>query len=362
MRIFLILLLFCNSFCFAQFNVRKHINFDEDWKFQFGNAAEPAKDFNYKIKKIEIDKILGADISFLPELEAAGMKFKDKGVQKDVLQILKDHGFNYVRLRIFHSPGKDSGYSPGKSFCDLEHTKQMAKRIKAAGMRFLLDFHYSDNWADPGKQFKPEAWKYLNFAQLKDSVYHYTKNVIKKLKAQGTAPDMVQIGNEINHGMLWHEGRINNADNLAQLIIAGTNAVKEIAPKTIMLLHIALGGQNDESVSFINSMLLRDVDFDVIGQSYYPIWHGTLDDLRNNLTALINKYHKDVVVVEYSQLKKEVNDIEFNLPEGKGKGTFIWEPLSTWENFFDKEGKSNELIKVYDSIHKKYLHSSTVKN
>src|SRR5207249_1878294 len=116
-------------------------------------------------------------------------------------------------------------------------------------------------------------------SQLKDSVYQYTKNVIRELKAQGTAPDIVQAGNEINHGMMWPDGRISHPDSLAQLIIAATNAVKEISPKTIMLLHIALGGQNDESVFFINSMLQRGVAFDVIGESYYPKWHGTLDDL-----------------------------------------------------------------------------------
>ena len=128
--------------------------------------------------------MLGADISFLPELEARGMKFYDKGVEKGAIQILKDHGFNYVRLRIFIDPSRDSGYSPQKGFCDLAHTKQMAMRVKKAGMKFLLDFHYSDYWADPGKQNKPAAWKNLPFSLLKDSVYQYTKNVISQLKAQ----------------------------------------------------------------------------------------------------------------------------------------------------------------------------------
>ncbi len=116
-------------------------------------------------------KMLGADISFLPELEARGMKFSDKGIQKDVFEILKDHGFNYVRLRLFVDPANDSGYSPGKGFCDLPHTLQMAKRIKKAGMKFLLDFHYSDTWADPGKQYKPAAWKNLNFSDAFQKKY-----------------------------------------------------------------------------------------------------------------------------------------------------------------------------------------------
>src|SRR6266542_2530225 len=277
------------------------------------------------------EKILGADISFLPQLEVQGKKFYDKGIQKDAIQILKEHGFNYIRLRIFNNPAADSGYSPEKGFCDLEHTKQMARRIKAAGLKFLLDFHYSDTWADPGKQFKPSAWKGISFSLLKDSVYEFTKKVISELKAQGTTPDMVQIGNEINHGMIWPDGHVNHLDSLAQLVKAGTAAVLKVDPSIIMLLHIALGGQNDESVFFINNMLSRGVYFDVIGESYYPKWHGTLSDLQNNLADLSKRYNKDIMVVEYSQLKKEVNDIAFNLSDDRGKGSFIWEPLNTWE-------------------------------
>lgn len=299
--------------------------------------------------------MVGADISFLPELETRGMKFSDKGVQKDAIQILKDHGFNYIRLRLFNNPAADSGYSPMKGFCDLAHTKAMAKRIKAAGLKLLLDFHYSDYWADPGKQYKPAAWKGLSFDVLKDSVFAFTQRVITELKAQGTTPDMVQVGNEINHGIIWPEGHVKHLDSLAQLVRAGTDAVLSVDPSIVMMLHIALGGQNDESVFFINNMLARGVRFDVIGESYYPKWHGTLSDLQNNLTDLVRRYNKDVVVVEYSQLKNEVNDIAFNLPGGKGKGTFIWEPLSTWEAVFDKEGKANQYLPVYDQISKEYL-------
>jgi beta-galactosidase len=306
-------------------------------------------------RKKEIGKTLGADISFLPQLEDRGIKFSDKGVQKDAIEILKDHGFNYIRLRIFNNPAADSGYSPRKGFCDLEHTRQMAKRIKAAGMKFLLDFHYSDTWADPGKQFKPAAWKGLSFSILKDSVYAFTKKVISELKAQGTTPDMVQIGNEINHGMIWPDGQVSHLDSLALLIQAGTDATLSVDPSIIMMLHIALGGQNDESVWFVNNMLARGVVFDVIGESYYPKWHGTLSDLENNLIDLVRRYNKDVIVVEYSQLKKEVNDIAFGLPNDKGKGTFIWEPLNTWEKVFDEKGISNDYMLMYDEISKKFL-------
>jgi len=263
---------------------------------------------------------------------------------------MKDHGFNYIRLRIFNEPARDSGYSPGKGFCDLEHTKQMAKRIKAAGMKFLLDFHYSDTWADPGKQFKPAAWKNLSFTELKKALYDYTKNVLQELKAQGTLPEMVQVGNEINHGLVWPEGNVTNVDSMAQLLSAGIAAVKAVDPSIIIMLHVALGGQNDETVFFFDQMMARKVHFDVIGLSYYPKWHGTLDDLRDNMNDLVRRYNKDIIVVEYSAKKREVNKLALELPNGKGKGTCIWEPLSTWESIFDREGKANDYMKIYDEI------------
>jgi beta-galactosidase len=299
-------------------------------------------------------KMIGADISFLPQLEARGMKFSDNGVEKDAIRILKEHGFNYVRLRLFNNPAADSGYSPKLGFCDLSNTLKMAKRVKAEGMKLLLNFHYSDTWADPGKQYKPSAWKGLSFSTLKDSVYAYTKSVIKALKDQGTLPDMVQVGNEINHGMIWPDGHVGNLNNLAELINAGNRAVMDVDTSVLLMLHIALGGQNDESIFFIREMVARGVHFDVIGQSYYPKWHGTLSDLRNNLTDISQKYG-DVILVEYSQLKKEVNEIVFNLPDNKGKGTFIWEPLNTWERIIDRDGKANELILYYDELNKKFV-------
>jgi beta-galactosidase len=299
--------------------------------------------------------ILGADISFLPELEAQGIRFSDQGVQKDAIQILKDHGFNYIRLRIFNDPARDSGYSPGKGFCNLENTLKMAKRVKDAGLQLLLDFHYSDYWADPGKQYKPAAWRGQSFTDLKKSLYNYTAEVMTALQKQGTVPDMVQVGNEINHGIVWPEGSISHPDSLAQLIMAGTAAVKAIAPETVMMLHVALGGQNHESVFFIDEMVKRGVHFDVIGQSYYPKWHGTLDDLRDNLHDLAKRYNRDVVVVEYSALKEDVNTIAFGVPNGRGKGTFIWEPLSTWDAFFERDGKSNQKLLIYDELNKKFI-------
>jgi beta-galactosidase len=299
-------------------------------------------------------KILGADISFLPQLEAHGEKFSDNGINREAISILKDHGFNYIRLRLFVNPADDSGYSPGKGFCDLVHTLAMAKRIKKAGMKFLLDFHYSDYWADPGKQYTPKAWRELDINQLADTIYHYTKHVLLALKAQGTLPDMVQTGNEINHGILWPLGNIQRPDNLALLLKAAIAAVRDVNPGILVMLHIALGGQNAESQFFLDEMIERGVNFDVIGESYYPKWHGTLQDLQYNLDALEEKYNRPVIVAEYSQLKAQVNKIAFSVPGDYLKGTFIWEPLNTGESLFNRNGDSNAMINLYNTISKKY--------
>lgn len=320
--------------------------FSTDNTFELkGEAAKPRS----------VSKMVGADISFLPELEDKGMKFSDKGIQKDAIEILKDHGFNYVRLRLFNNPSIDSGYSPTKGFCDLQHTLAMAKRVKASGMKLLLDFHYSDYWADPGKQYKPAEWKSLSFLNLRKALYDFTQKAMYALKAQGTLPDMVQVGNEINHGIVWPDGSVTNMDGTAQLLKAGIAGVKSVDPSVAIMLHVALGGQNDETVFFVDNMLSRGVQFDVIGESFYPKWHGTPDDLRDNLTDLVHRYNKDIIVVEYSALKDEVNKIVFDLPNGKGKGTFIWEPLNTWEKVFDDNGKANDLLQKYDEISRLYL-------
>jgi len=154
--------------------------------------------------------------------------------------------------------------------------------------------------------------------------------------------------------MDWPEGHINNLDSLAQLIYASVTAVKEVSPSTAIMLHIALGGQNAESRFFLDNMVARKVPFDVIGLSYYPKWHGTIADLKNNMADLARRYNRQVMVAEYTQLKTEVNDVAFNVPNGKSLGTFIWEPLNTWEAIFDKTGKANSYLDIYPEIAKKY--------
>ncbi|MBY0481838.1 MAG: arabinogalactan endo-1,4-beta-galactosidase [Chitinophagaceae bacterium] len=301
------------------------------------------------------ENILGADISFLPQLEARGIVFSDKGVSKDAILLLKEKGFNYIRLRIFVNPAADSGYSPKKGFCDLAHTLQMAKRIKAAGLKILLDFHYSDTWADPEKQFKPAAWEKLSFSELTKAVKTHTIEVLAALKKQNTFPDMIQVGNEINHGMLWPDGNAKNMDQLAKLLKAGIKGVRAVDGSVKIMLHIALGGQNEESRTFLDQIIARKVKFDIIGQSYYPQWHGTLEELKNNTNDLANRYPQDIVIVEYTAHKTEVNDIAFSVANKNIKGTFIWEPLNTWEYIFEKDGKSNALLDLYPQISKKWI-------
>jgi beta-galactosidase len=302
-----------------------------------------------------IDRMIGADISFLPQLENRGMKFTENGEEVDAIDLLKKHGFNYIRLRIFVNPENEKGYSPKDGFCNLNHTLAMAKRIKEAGMKFLLDFHYSDYWADPQQQFKPKAWEGLNFEELQDAVTNYTSDVLNAMKDQDTYPDMVQIGNEINHGMIWPDGHIGNPDGLASLIKAGIKGVNTVDSSIPIMIHIALGGQNDEAVFWLDNMIARGVQFDIIGLSYYPRWHGTLNDLYYNLNDLLKRYHKPLNVVEYSDCKKEVHDIVFGLPNDMGKGAAIWEPLNWRTDLFSNEGAVNEKIKIYDALNEKYL-------
>jgi beta-galactosidase len=309
-----------------------------------------------------IGRMIGADISFLPQIEnGAGRFFEgggrlyEDGQQIDAIALLKKHGFNYIRLRIFVDPANEKGYSPAVGFCGLDSTLSMARRIKAAGMGFLLDFHYSDYWADPQQQNKPLAWADLDYVSLKDSVRSYTAGVLRAMERQGTLPDMVQIGNEVNHGLLWPDGHIGNLDGLAGLLRAGVEGAAAVAPEMPVMMHIALGGQNDEARFWLDNMIARGVEFDVIGISYYPRWHGTLEDLYANLHDLVERYHTPINVVEYSDFKREVHDIVFNLPGDMGKGTAIWEPLGWRSGLFDRQGNVTGLIAVYDELHAAYV-------
>lgn len=308
--------------------------------------------------------IKGMDLSSLEAVEDAGGEFFDGNGNKinDILQYLKaDKDVNYVRLRIWNNP--TTSFDAG-DYCNKEHTIEMAQRIKQAGLKFLLDFHYSDTWADPSYQSKPEAWKDLNFSELKQAVYDYTADILNSLNTVGAYPDMVQVGNEISGGLLWEDGYIDNLDNLAELLNSGISAVRDTTPinqKTKIMIHLAEGGDKERFEYFFDNMIARGVtDFDVIGMSYYPYWHGTPQDLKSNMNNIVKRYQKEVVVAETSYpqtyedadsqpnlIGKEETDVVgleanvenqklmletvfntvANVDNDKGLGVFYWEPL-----------------------------------
>lgn len=298
----------------------------------------------------EIPYTVGADISWLQSQEDRGTEFSDGGVKGDALEILRDNGFNYIRLRLFVDPRSELGYSQREGYCDLEHTLQMAHRIKQAGMMFLLDFHYSDNWADPQKQIMPQAWQTYSYMEVQEALYNHTREVLEALVKQGTAPDMVQVGNEVSNGMLWPYGSVRHSfEGLCGLLKEGVRAVREVTPEAAIMLHVALGGQHEESVRFFEAMNRYGVEYDLIGQSYYPEWHGTLEELEFNLRDLATRYHKPIIVVEYRDHFKEIDRIVRSLPEALGRGTFIWEATSPqWGKLFDEEGAATPALDDYN--------------
>jgi len=297
--------------------------------------------------------IMGADISSLKKSEdKGGVYYDEDGVQDDAISILHNHGLNFARIRIWVN--SLDGYH-GK-----EQILEMAKRLKELDIKLLVDFHYSDTWADPGKQPKPKCWEKLDFQGLTKAVYDHTYDICNALKQQGTRPDMFQIGNEINNGMIWPDGKNDlSFVNLAMLLKEGIRAVRDCSPETQIMLHLAEGGKNDVFRWWFDEITRQGVEFNVIGASYYPYWHGTLVDLQNNLKDIVERYQKPVIVVETaypfteesddateniisSQLtdgypatpegqKKMLADIMTvvrAVPNGKGLGVFWWD--ATW--------------------------------
>ena len=258
------------------------------------------------IENLSTDFIKGADVSIMPELERNGTKFYDNGIEQDGLTILKNHGVNWIRVRIWNNPYVVGPEGVGGGNTDEAKAIEMAKRAKALGMKVLVDFHYSDFWVDPGQQKKPDAWKNDSGDKLVDDVYAYTAKVMQDFNAQGVTPDTVQVGNELNNGMLWPEAQLtednpNGYKFLAKLLNAGLQAVhdndKDNKVKT--MIHLAGVDVNLYHTFFDNLIVKNKVnDFDIIGMSFYPFWHGTMDDLKNTMNDVSAKYNKDVIAVE----------------------------------------------------------------
>lgn len=246
--------------------------------------------------------IKGMDVSSLDEIEQLGAKFYDNGKEDDLLAILKSYDVNYIRLRLWNDPKSPDKEPYGAGNTDYATTLRMAKRVKAFGLRFLLDLHYSDFWADPGKQRKPKAWEDYNADQLEKAVYDFTKEIMTGFIKEGASPDMVQVGNELTNGLLWPEGQVPHYDNIARFVSAGIRAVKETCPLAKIMIHLDNGGNNELYRNWFDQYIHvnKGEDFDIIGLSYYPFWHGTLDDLAYNMNDIAKRYGKELVVAEVS--------------------------------------------------------------
>ncbi|MFK4245890.1 arabinogalactan endo-beta-1,4-galactanase [Micromonospora chokoriensis] len=235
----------------------------------------------------------GADVSSLQRSLDVGARYYDAGgVARDPLDILKSVGVNYVRLRVWNNPV--SGYN------NKSRVLAQARVARAKGLKVLIDFHYSDTWADPGKQYKPAAWIGHSLSQLRADVYTFTYDVCSSLRAQGTPPDSVQIGNEINVGMLWNEGRVVNNDfaPLAGLLKRGYRATKDCGSGIPVMIHTANADSNANAHWFYDGIRAQGVQWDITALSYYCMWHGTLANLYNNIVDLRGRYGKPVVIAE----------------------------------------------------------------
>jgi arabinogalactan endo-1,4-beta-galactosidase len=287
---------------------------------------------------IETTFFRGADVSWLAQMEATGYIFYDEnGNPADCLDLLMARGINAVRLRVFVHPNSDKI----NGHCSPEETALMAARAKEKGLDVMLDFHYSDTWADPAHQTKPATWANVNFAALKDSVYIHTQYTLNLVHAAGVTPKWVQIGNEIPSGLLWPEGHVNNPTQLAQLINSGNQAVKDFNPAIQTIVHIDQGNDNARFRWFFDLMQQNGAQFDIIGASYYPHWLGTdytvtISDLGNNLQDMVSRYNKPVMIVEvggdYWQVENSKDLLiatigaALDVPNQQCLGVFYWEP------------------------------------
>jgi arabinogalactan endo-1,4-beta-galactosidase len=287
-------------------------------------------------------------------MEAGGLTFRDAaGESQDCLLTLRDFGLNTVRLRVFVAPSGD----PVNGHCSPEETVALAVRAKKLGYHLMIDFHYSDTWADPKNQSKPSAWAELDLAGLKQAVYDHTRAVLLALEKADARPEWVQVGNEIPSGLLWPDGHTDHPANLAQLINAGYDAVKSVDPGIQVIVHLHNGHDHGLYRWFFDQLNAHGGRYDIIGLSYYPFWTekdytATIDALGRNLNDLVARYGKPVMVVEVGgrddqpentrEMIGAVLEKVRQVPENRGLGVLYWEPqgafswskygLSAWGN------------------------------
>lgn len=299
----------------------------------------------------------GADIGWVSQLEDMGISWvDDNGTTADPIKILKDKGIDSVRLRVFVDPPKDykwtkkDGTTCLLGYSDKENVVAMAKRAKELGMKVMIDFHYSDHFADPAYQDKPKAWENHSFDELKKDVYNHTLDVMTALKDANISPDWVQIGNETNSGMLWPDANIwtggstPDVSKWSELINQGYAAVKQVSNSSKVILHLAHGYDNSLFRNVFDALEKANTNYDVIGMSYYPYWEGSdytqsINEISYNLNDMASRYNKEVMICEvggledeatetYNLIKATIQAVE-NVPNGKGIGVFYWEPAVT---------------------------------
>lgn len=293
---------------------------------------------------------LGADVSWVDEQEASGLKFYSAaGMATDPFVLLRQRGINAIRLRVW--------VNPADGWNDAAHVLAKARRAAAQGQRILIDFHYSDTWADPGHQTKPAAWANHTPAQLKADVYAHTENVLRLLKKQGIAVDWVQVGNEINAGMLWPEGSYTHFDTLAGFINSGYRASKAVYPDAPVIVHVADGVNNDLSRWFFDGLRKAGARWDIIGLSHYPepaTWPRDNARIIANMADLLTRYDTPVMVCEVGMDWQQAQPARAMLADliketrrlgPKALGVFYWEPQAYpgWQGYtkgaLDQSGK-----------------------
>ena len=280
----------------------------------------------------------GADVSWMTEMESAGYRFyADSGQQQDLLQILKDHGIDAVRLRVWVNP-KD-GWN------GVDDVVRKALRAKRMGLRIMVDFHYSDSWADPGKQNKPKAWSGHSYAQLVRDVQGHTREVMSALAASGISPEWAQVGNETNNGMLWSEGRASdNMRNFAGLINSGYDAIKAVSPSTKVIVHVSNAYDNGLFRWMFDGLRSNGARWDIVGMSLYPTpsdWQTRNREAASNMSDVRARYKTDVMLVEIGMdatpaatSRACIADLLVKARAAGALGVFYWEPQAyNWRGY-----------------------------
>lgn len=309
----------------------------------------------------QADRYVGGDISLLPEYEAAGSKYKDHSGKSipDFLPWCREQGMNAMRVRLFVDPSKYTGSDADPNTCQtLEYILPLCQQIKENGFALMLDFHYSDTWADPAKQYTPADWKDLTDEELYEKIYEYTKESLLTLKEAGAAPDFIQPGNEISYGMLWGPqgtpaadqkktlmGSSANWDRFGKLLNQAIKACHEVCPDAKIVLHTERVAQVNVLKNFYDKMKSLKVDYDIIGLSYYPYFHGGLDVLETALTTLEGRYpDKNIMIVETGYpYKWEVPGTTHNLTDeypysDAGQNKFATDLVDTLEKHSAVDG------------------------